>query len=133
MDLNPVALLEKYRLRATRPRVHVARLLFGDGQNRHVTAEWVSERLTAAGESVALATVYNTLHNFAEVGLLREVHGAERGAIIFDTNTTPHHHFYHEKTRVLTDIPAGTIQLTGLPRPPEGSSVVSCDVFVRVR
>ncbi len=133
MEFDPVALLERYRLRATRPRVHVARLLFGDGQDRHVTAEWVSERLTAAGESVALATVYNTLHNFAEVGLLREVRGAERGAIIFDTNTAPHHHFYNEKTRELSDIPASAIQLMGLPEPPAGSVVVGCDVIVRVR
>ena len=133
MESDPLALLEKFGLRATRPRVAVARLLFGDGANRHVTAEWVADQLNKAGEAVALATVYNTLHHFAEAGMLHQVHGAERGAIIFDTNTGPHHHFYNETTKTLSDIPSDKVELLGLPEPPTGTTVVGWDVVVRVK
>ncbi|MEL7491361.1 MAG: transcriptional repressor [Pseudomonadota bacterium] len=132
-DFSAHATLEKHGLRATRPRLSVTRVLFGDGENRHVTAEWVAERLQHSGEGVALATVYNTLHNFSDAGLLREVHGAERGAIIFDTNTSPHHHYYNETTKKLTDIPSQEIQVLGLPEPPDGAVVVGWDVVVRLR
>ena len=130
---QPLKLLEKYGLRATRPRISVLQLLFGDGQDRHVTAEWVADKLQQSGEGVALATVYNTLHHFAEAGLLREVHGAERGAIIFDTNTAPHHHFYDEVTKTLTDIPSDAMDVSKIPTPPEGRNVVGLDVIVRIR
>ena len=39
-------------------------------------------------------------------GLLREV-VVEPGRSIFDTNTSAHHHFYHECTGELRDIPGG--------------------------
>jgi len=132
-EFDPHAMLEKYGLRATRPRVCVSRLLFGDEQHRHITAEWVSEQLQDAGENVALATVYNTLHNFSDAGLLREVHGVERGAIIFDTNISPHHHYYNETTKELTDIPSSAVEVLGLPEPPNGAVVVGWDVVIRIR
>jgi len=133
IETNSITLLDQFGLRATRPRVAVARLLFGDGVDRHVTAEWVADQLNKAGEAAALATVYNTLHHFAEAGMLHEVHSAERGAIIFDTNTTPHHHFYNEVTRILSDIPSDEVELLGLPKPPLGTKIVGWDVVVRVR
>lgn len=120
-------------LRATHPRLCVARILFGDGEDRHVTAEWVAERLDSDGENIVLASVYNTLHAFVSAGLLREVHGAERGVIIFDTNTTPHHHFYNETTKQLTDIPADAVKVLKLPEPPKGAKTVGCEMIIRVR
>jgi hypothetical protein len=50
-------------LRPTRTRVALAHMLFAQG-NRHVSAEMLFEEANRAKVSVALATVYNTLHEF---------------------------------------------------------------------
>ena len=60
-------------LRPTRQRVALATLLVGDGQHRHVTAESLFADVQRMGESVSLATVYNTLRAFCDAGLVQEV------------------------------------------------------------
>src|SRR5690606_21322228 len=72
-------------LRPTRQRIALARLLFGEG-DRHVTAEQLHAEALGADARVSLATVYNTLHQFVDAGLLREL-TAESGRSWFDTNT----------------------------------------------
>jgi Fur family transcriptional regulator, iron response regulator len=57
-------------LRPTRQRVALADLLFAKG-DRHLTVEELHEEAGAAGVPVSLATVYNTLHQFTEAGLIR--------------------------------------------------------------
>ena len=52
--------LSKGGLRPTRQRVALACLLVGDGEHRHVTAESLYSDARDSGESVSLATVYNT-------------------------------------------------------------------------
>jgi len=59
-------------LRPTRQRLALAKLLFEKGP-RHVTAETLRAEADAASISVSLATVYNTLHQFTQAGLLREI------------------------------------------------------------
>jgi len=59
-------------LRPTRQRLALAKLLLESGP-RHVTAEELFHEARSAGIPVSLATVYNTLHQFTSVGLLREV------------------------------------------------------------
>src|SRR5262245_3043907 len=59
-------------LRPTRQRLALGTLLFGNG-DRHVSAEMLHDEATASGEQVSLATVYNTLHQFTQAGLLREL------------------------------------------------------------
>jgi Fur family transcriptional regulator, iron response regulator len=117
-------------LRPTQQRVLLARLLFTE-PCRHVTAETLHREAIAANANVSLATVYNTLHQFTEAKLLREV-CVEDGATYFDTNTTPHHHFLHEETGALTDIPEDMIKVSDLPPPPHGTSISRVDVVVRV-
>src|SRR5262249_2731190 len=63
--------LRQAGLRPTRQRLCLARLLFEPG-DRHVTAEQLHSEANAARVEVSLATVYNTLHQFTEAGLLRE-------------------------------------------------------------
>lgn len=118
-------------LRPTRQRLGLARLLFKDG-DRHVTAEQLHAEAMGANLRVSLATIYNTLHQFSDVGLLREVM-AEPGRAYFDTNTTDHHHFFHEDTGMLRDIPRDAIAVGAVPPPPEGMRVERVDVIVRVR
>ena len=66
------SMLRDVGLRPTRQRMALGWILFGKG-DRHVTAEMLYEEATKAKVPVSLATVYNTLHQFTDVGLLREV------------------------------------------------------------
>lgn len=118
-------------LRPTRQRLALARLLFGQG-DRHLSAEELHEEAVAHKVPVSLATVYNTLNQFTEAGLLREV-VVEHGRSYFDTNTSDHHHFFHEDDGMLRDIPGESVVLKSLPRAPEGTEVSRVDVVIRVR
>src|SRR5438045_3767659 len=71
-------------LRPTRQRVSLGWLLFAKG-DRHVTAELLYEEAVRARVPVSVATVYNTLHQFTEAGLLREV-AIDGSKTYFDTN-----------------------------------------------
>ena len=117
-------------LRPTRQRLALARLLFENG-DRHVTAEQLHGEAMAAKVRVSLATVYNTLHQFTDAGLMREV-VVEPGRSYFDTNVDDHHHFYFEDTGRLQDIPGNHVSLDGLPKPPDGTRVERIDVIIRI-
>src|SRR3974390_447670 len=97
------ARLRSVGLRPTRQRLALARLLLENG-NRHITAEQLHGEAVAAEIRVSLATVYNTLHQFTEAGLLREV-VVEPGRSYFDPNTTDHHHFFSNTPARLHDPP----------------------------
>jgi len=125
-----LALIKEVGLRPTRQRLALAKLLFEQG-DRHVTAEQLRAEAQSARIPVSLATVYNTLHQFTEAGLLREV-VVESGRSCFDTNTMPHHHILNERTGMLTDIPADTVEITGIPAAADGARVTRVDVIIRV-
>jgi Fur family transcriptional regulator, iron response regulator len=125
-----IARLRKAGLRPTRQRVALATLLFGEGQ-RHVTAEELHDEALRCRLPVSLATVYNTLNQFTDAGLLREV-AIEGQRSYFDTNTSNHFHFYLESERKLFDIPGGDLQVSGLPELPPGTRVRRVDVIVRL-
>jgi Fur family transcriptional regulator, iron response regulator len=101
--------LREIGLRPTRTRVALGSILFGKG-DRHVTAEMLFEEACRASISVSLATVYNTLHQFTEVGLLRQV-AIDSSKCYFDTNNTEHHHYYVEGRHELIDIPPTNVVL----------------------
>jgi Fur family iron response transcriptional regulator len=104
--------------------------LFENG-DRHVTAEGLHEEALAAGVPVSLATVYNTLHQFTAAGLLREI-VVDATRSYFDTNTSEHHHFFHEHSGRLEDIPGDQIVVSDLPAAPHGTQISRVDVIVRV-
>ena len=122
-------LLKSAGLRPTRQRQSLGELLFSGG-DRHVTAESLHDEARQAGISVSVATVYNTLHQFTEAGLLKEV-VVDGSKTQFDTNTSNHHHFLFDDGSLL-DIPAGAMQVVGLPAAPKGSKVARVDVLVRL-
>lgn len=127
-------LLQRLRaagLRPTRQRLALSRLLFEKG-DRHITADELHAEAEKAGVVVSLATVYNTLNQFTAAGLLRAV-AVEAGRAYFDTNTSPHHHFYFEEDGRLADIPAAGLSVDGIPAAPAGSEVARVDVIVRLR
>jgi Fur family iron response transcriptional regulator len=134
-DLTNVENMRAVGLRPTRQRLALARLLFGHG-NQHVTAETLFERAQMAGIKVSLATVYNTLHQFTDAGLLRQVM-VDTLRSYFDTNITDHHHFYFEDTGKIADIPHDRIkqQINDISPTilPAGTSLSRVDVVVRLR
>ncbi|MEC8039360.1 MAG: Fur family transcriptional regulator [Pseudomonadota bacterium] len=119
-------------LRPTRQRLALATLLVGDGQDRHVTAESLFASVRDNGESVSLATVYNTLRAFCEAGLMQEV-TVDGSKSYFDTNTHDHPHFFWEDDGALTDAPAEQLKIVQLPEPPEGAEISAVDVVIKLR
>jgi Fur family iron response transcriptional regulator len=106
-------------------------ILFGKG-DRHLTAEMLYEEATRAKVPVSLATIYNTLHQFTEVGLLRQV-AVDGSKAYFDTNASEHHHFFVEEANELVDIPGNDVIVGKTPTAPEGYEVSRIDVVVRLR
>ncbi len=117
-------------MRPTRQRLALTRLLFEEGE-RHVTAEQLHGEAVAAAVRVSLATVYNTLHQFIEAGLLSDV-VVNSGRSFFDTNVSDHHHFFFEDSGRLLDIPGEHVAVSGLPKPPAGAVIRRVDVIIRV-
>ena len=118
-------------LRPTRQRTELVALLFA-GAHRHMTAESLHGEAHAAGIQVSLATVYNTLHQFTDAGLLRQV-VVDAARSYFDTNTGDHQHFFVEDDGQLIDIPGEHIAVAGIPEPPKGMAVDRVDVVVRIK
>lgn len=125
------AVLRMAGLRPTRQRIALAELLFG-GPHRHVSAEQLHGEAMSANVNVSLATIYNTLHQFQQAGLLREV-AVDAARSYFDTDTSDHHHFYIEDEQRMIDIPAASVVFDALPSPPKGMAVTHVDVVIRVR
>jgi Fur family iron response transcriptional regulator len=125
------ALLRQVGLRPTRQRMALGWILFGKG-DRHLTAEMLYEEATHAKVPVSLATVYNTLHQFTDVGLLRQI-AVDGSKAYFDTNISTHHHFFVEGDNTVFDIPEADVVVGTTPTPPEGYEVARIDVVVRLR
>ena len=125
-----IDLLRRADLRPTRQRLALAKLLFENG-HRHVTAESLHEEALGKNFDVSLATVYNTLHQFVEAGLLREIF-VDASRSYFDTNTTEHHHLFFESSGRVEDVPADQVVVSELPPPPEGMKVRRVDVIIRL-
>ncbi len=133
---HSVEIAEKMKhagLRPTRQRIMLGGLLWARQEgHRHVTAEQLHNEAKDMKIQVSLATVYNTLHQFTNVGLLKEI-VVDNNRCYFDTNIDEHHHFFNESTGELGDIAADAIQVGAVPAPPHGTSIASVDVMVRVR
>ena len=117
-------------LRPTRQRLLIAELLL-DGRHRHVSAESLSREIRDTGTHMAGGTIYNTLNQFTEAGLLRRV-TIHNECSVFDTNTDHHHHFYDAERDQLIDIPADAVTLASLPGAPDGHAIRSVDVLIHI-
>jgi Fur family iron response transcriptional regulator len=125
------SLLRRVGLRPTRQRMALGWILFGKG-DRHLTAEMLYEEASKAKVAVSLATIYNTLHQFTDVGLLRQV-AVDGSKTYFDTNVSEHHHFFVEGDNALLDISGPDVIVGQAPVPPEGYEIARIDVVVRLR
>ena len=80
------------------------------------------------------ATVYNTLEILVDHGLLRQV-TVEMSRVFYDSNISPHHHFFDTDTDTgeLKDIEAEQFEILGMPEPPPSKSIAGADVVVRLK
>ena len=124
------ALLREHGITPTAQRIGIAAVLLT--HPRHVCAEALQQTLAERGTPVSKATVYNTLDLFARKGLVREL-VVDPGKMLYDSNTTNHHHIYDVDTGALTDIEPGAIEVTALPALPPGTVVEGVDIVVRIR
>jgi Fur family transcriptional regulator, iron response regulator len=134
MDMITSAQLQQ-RLRhagiqPTLQRIAVAAVLLP--QPVHRTAEQVLLAAREVQPDISRATVYAVLQLFVRQGLLKEL-PIDGAATVYDSNLLPHHHLYHVDTGEVTDLPAGQLQVMGLPALGDGLEMAEVDVIVRVR
>ncbi|MEM8797283.1 MAG: iron response transcriptional regulator IrrA [Pseudomonadota bacterium] len=118
-------------LKPTRQRIAIATSLFKDG-HKHVSAEDLYADVQNSGMHVSLATIYNTLHQFTDAGLLREV-AVDGAKTYFDTNLHDHHHFFIEDTNTVIDMEGVDLNSNDIQNVPEDMEIVRVDVVVRLR
>lgn len=129
--------LKAHGVRVTEQRLAISRCLFARG-HRHLTAEQLKDELTQEGEKVALATVYNTLHQLTKAGMIKQII-IDPQRTYFDTNVHQHHHFFIEDSGKLLDIPQERVQVRlddcdpAQALGPEGMKITSVDVVIRVQ
>ncbi|QGY03612.1 transcriptional repressor [Methylobacterium mesophilicum SR1.6/6] len=123
--------LRRVGLRPTRQRLSLGWLLFAHG-DRHVTAEMLYDEAISAKVLISLATVYNTLRQFTDAGLLRQL-SFDGTKAYFDTNTSEHHHFYLDEEDRVIDMPDFNVVMNSIPMPPEGMEVQQIEIIVRLK
>ena len=117
-------------MRPTRQRLDIGRLIFQSG-DRHFTAETIYNEARGLAYPPSRATIYNTLEQFVQCGLLREI-AIYDSTLWYDTTTGPHYHFYNQDTKELSDIPGHcAVELDATP--PNGTRIDAIDIIVRLR
>ena len=117
-------------IRPTKQRIILAKLLFEKG-DRHISAEELYEEVRKEDRKISLATIYNTLKQFKNLGLLKEL-VVDKNKSIYCTNHDSHYHLYIEDENKIIDIPQKNIDLN-IPEIPACLSFHNIDIIVRVR
>ncbi len=125
-----IDLLLQHEISPTTQRIEIATALLSYAQ--HISAEEILNKVNHSKTKVSKATIYNTLGLFVRKGLVRELL-VDAEKVVYDSNTTFHHHFYNVDTGELTDIPMDDVPLNAVPYLPNGTYVESVEVIVRLR
>ena len=80
---------------------------------------------------ISMATVYNTLKQFTNLGIIREV-VVDQNKSLYCTNRKNHYHLYIEDEGKIMDIPLKNIDLN-IPSIPACLQLHNIDVIVRIR
>ncbi len=124
------SLLSKHDINPTPQRMHIAALMLQ--RKQHISAEEVLAGVNHATPLVSKATVYNTLNLFVKKGLIREVL-IDPSRIFYDSNTSKHHHIYNVDTGELTDLSLADIQISNIPKLPDGQVLEGVDLIIRIK
>ena len=134
MNLNTdfIKKLRNSGLRPTKQRLKICEVLFDTEKTFHFTindlVKIISEKVS---EKISLATVYNTVHAFKKKGYLKEI-SINSDKSYFDTNTSVHHHFYDEDTKVLIDCDENTIDSVNVKNNITGKKINSVEVLIKI-
>ncbi len=109
MKRDVVALLRERGIQPSAQRVAVAEYVLATED--HPSADEVWAKVRARMPVISRATVYNTLHLFADKGLVRELALAE-GRVVYDPKTERHHHFIDEATGAISDLPWDALKVS---------------------
>jgi len=124
-----VNLLAERGITPTQQRILIAQELLSKPQ--HLSADQVLHRVNNQTNTVSKATVYNTLGLFSEKGLIKEVI-VDSSKVFYDSNTSPHHHFYNVDSGTLHDIECDALKVESLPEPPDALKIQDINVIIRV-
>ena len=84
-------------IRPTKQRMILAKILFENGK-RHVSADSLFEEVRKEDRKISLATIYNTLKQFTNIGLLREIVVDQNKSYIAQTKS--HTTIYTSKMKI---------------------------------
>ena len=119
-------------LRATKQRLKIANILFEKNKTFHFSISQLANLINKRyGDTVALATVYNTVHAFKNHGFLKEI-AINSEHSYFDTNTTNHHHFYDVDKDELSDIENNDVSPIKIKKIIPGKKIKSIEVLVKI-
>ena len=122
--------IESSGIRPTKQRRVLAKILFENG-NRHLSADELFHDVKKEDRKISMATVYNTLKQFTNLGLVREV-VVYQNKSLYCTNHKSHYHLYIEDEGKIVDIPTKNIDLN-IPSIPACLQLHNIDVIVRIR
>ena len=122
--------LEKNGIRATKQRRVLAKLIFDKGK-RHISAENLFDEVKKDERKISMATIYNTLKQFTNLGLIREI-VVDQNKSLYCNNNQSHYHLYIEDEGKVIDIPTQNIDLD-IPSIPACLKLHDIDVIVRIR
>ena len=127
---NAINVLEKNGIRATKQRRVLAKLIFDKGK-RHISAENLFDEVKKDDRKISMATVYNTLKQFTNLGLIKEI-VVDQNKSLYCNNNQSHYHLYIEDESKVIDIPTKNIDLN-IPSIPACLQLHNIDVIVRIR
>ena len=122
--------LQKNNVRPTKQRMILAKLLF-EKETKHISAEELYDEVKNDDRKISLATIYNTLKQFSQIGLIREI-VVDQNKSLYCTNNESHYHLYIEDEGKIVDIPKKNIDLN-IPAIPACLKLHNIDVIVRIR
>jgi Fur family peroxide stress response transcriptional regulator len=114
VDRDIAAGLRERGLRVTPQRLAILQAFRGT-VDEHLSAEEVTSRASMVVSSIGRGTVYATLAELAEVGLLGSIGSSE--PVRYETNLTAHDHFRCRVCMRLFDVDLGGGELAGRPLP----------------
>ena len=127
--MNEIFLREN-GLKPTKQRLILSKILFS-GCDKHFTAEEIRDLVLKKGFKMSFATIYNNLHHFVDVGLLKK-RQVNNNRSYFDNNVTNHFHLYDEEKNTLVDLPQTSVKFSKLPKLPKNKQIKNINLVINI-